>query len=152
MKEKNALSTRCRLFCSDTAGSIQSPKKREIAPHVRTISLHKNAKVVSFRTIRLRVEKRGDSIFWIFFKARPAAVNDFRRRRFFFSRGVCVSLEGKRKSTSLLLSGCCPEKSTKTRAVSRKKSNSWFRSTPASYLLRLHRKKKKKKKKKSHQR
>lgn len=150
MKEKNALSTRCRLFCSDTAGSIQSPKKREIAPHVRTISLLQNAKVVSFRTIRLRVEKRGGF----------GAILDF----FFFSASGCERLSpslflgcvssqswrwgGKSFSSSLRVS----EKRTKKRAVSRKKSNSWLRSTPASYLLRLHRKKKKKKKKKSHQR
>jgi len=72
MKEKNARSTRCRLFCSDAAGSIQSPKKREITSHVRTISLLQNAKVVSFRTIRLRVEKRGvfGAILMDFFFAR----------------------------------------------------------------------------------
>jgi hypothetical protein len=64
-RKKNAL-------LDDTAGAPSNPpppkKKREITRHVRTIQFPQNAKVVSFRTIRLRVEKRGDSILDFFLK------------------------------------------------------------------------------------
>lgn len=46
---------------------LRNKKKRAITRRVRTIRFLQNAKVVSFRTIHLRVEKRGGFGFWIFF-------------------------------------------------------------------------------------
>jgi hypothetical protein len=113
MKEKK---TRC---WTTRPGSIQSPTSEKKTRDYETrsddsISPERESRLVPNDSPSRREERRLD--FGFFFKARPAAVNDFRRRRFFFSRGVCVSLEGKRKSFSSSLR-VSPEKSTKTRAV-----------------------------------
>ena len=86
-----------------------------------------------------------------FFLARPAAVNDFRRRFFFSTRCACL-LKGK-ENLSLLLSGCvsgeenAPSLGNKATDV----LSFLFCSTPASVLRRRRRlSSKKKKKKKSH--